>query len=713
MLRPLRGGTAARRRWIGLLVLFVLFAAATRAVGQSSSRHAVVPGFAAPPRGSEYQLAQNIGFRQTQVAVASPGVTRPLRTIPTQQPAVRATTGELEAPHRPTGGTATSTKDPVLQRSAGAAAMPDPVANFDGQSYATAPWASVVPDTNGAIGPNHYVQIVNNSFEIFSPNGIPAYGPQLNEALFTDPPCSARPWWEGDPIILYDQFAGRWLASFFSWATPDGPNYECIAISRTSDPTGSWCAYNFVAHDTLRNDYPKLGVWPSQNAYFMTALQWTTDSATSEGIWAFERDRMLACEPARRLYHHMQGSSGVLALPADADGMMPPPAGAPIPLVAPAVVGQGSDLAMWEGAADWETQTLTVKREIDLAPAEYREGGCGCIAQPGTDVHLSASGGFLMNRLAYRNFGAWESLTFNRSVGAPEGEGVRWFELLRAHGKWSVRQQGTFAPDDVSRWMGSVAMDHNGDIGAGYSVSSASVYPGVRYAGRLSSDPIGELAQGEGTLVAGGGSQTGHERWGDYSSLTVDPTDDCTFWFTTEYYAATSANQWRTRVGAFRFPASSCSLGLRTLLVTTGGHGHGKVTASSGAIDCGSVCEGAYGTGTRVSLAAHPSTRSRFVGWSGGGCRGARACSLTMDGNRAVTATFGPVLHCVVPRLAGRSLVRAKRLIVKAHCRVGKISKRASRPELRGRVLSQSPRPGRRLGAGAKVRLTVGLGPPA
>jgi hypothetical protein len=182
-----------------------------------------------------------------------------------------------------------------------------------------------------------------------------------------------------------------------------------------------------------------------------------------------------------------------------------------------------------------------------------------CIAQPPpATIGLDAlSGRYVMFRAQYRNFGTHESIVFNHTVDAGSGRaGVRWYELRDPGGAPTIFQQGTYAPaDGIHRWMGSAAMDRFGNLAVGFSASGTTVFPSIYYAGRVPSDPAGILGQGEAVLVAGGGVQnsTG-SRWGDYSMMGVDPVDDCTFWYTTEYYAVTSTSGWVSRVGSFRFP---------------------------------------------------------------------------------------------------------------------------------------------------------------
>ncbi len=240
-----------------------------------------------------------------------------------------------------------------------------------------------------------------------------------------------------------------------------------------------------------------------------------------------------------------------------------PPAGAPEPIVE---IGT-SALHTWRFHVDWSNPSASsLNGPSSTAVAAYNElcpSTRSCVPQPGTSVGLDGLGDRLMYRLAYRNFGDHESLVVNHSVNVnasgPVRAGVRWYELRNAtSGTPTVFQQGTFSPDAASRWMGSVAMDHAGNIALGYSLSSSSVYPSIGVTGRLSGDALGTMTQGETTVVSGSGSQTGSgSRWGDYASMTVDPTDDCTFWFTTEYMPTTGTAPWATWITSFTLPGCS------------------------------------------------------------------------------------------------------------------------------------------------------------
>ena len=203
-----------------------------------------------------------------------------------------------------------------------------------------------------------------------------------------------------------------------------------------------------------------------------------------------------------------------------------------------------------------------------------------------------------MTRLAYRNFGDHESLVVNHSVATGAFNlgpvGVRWYELRNPAGTPNVYQQGTYAPDSTNRWMGSIAMDQAGNIGLGYSASSSSVRPSLRYTGHLTTDPLGVMGQGEGSLQAGSGSQLPNlGRWGDYSSITIDPSDDCTFWYAGEYLKTDGTWNWSTRIGSFRFPGCGAPAATApdapTAVTATAGNGQATVTFNPPASDGGSA----------------------------------------------------------------------------------------------------------------------------
>ncbi|MFN3373974.1 MAG: carboxypeptidase regulatory-like domain-containing protein, partial [Chloroflexus sp.] len=256
-----------------------------------------------------------------------------------------------------------------------------------------------------------------------------------------------------------------------------------------------------------------------------------------------------------------------------------PPAGTPNYFVLFDDDGWGytsqDQLQVWEFHVDWTTPAnSTFTHSVDLATAPFDSNMCGysrdCIPQPGTTQKLDAISDRLMFSLQYRNFGTHESMVVNHTVDVDNTDraGIRWYELRKTSSTWSIHQQGTYSPDSADRWMGSISIDSAGNIALGYSVSSNSIYPSVRFTGRLASDPLGQMTQGENSIVEGGGSQLGVNRWGDYSAMMVDPADDCVFWYTQEYVSTTGSWNWATRIGAFKMPGCGADWGDLTGTVT-------------------------------------------------------------------------------------------------------------------------------------------------
>ncbi len=425
--------------------------------------------------------------------------------------------------------------------------MPSPIVSFDGMKYANTYY--VPPDPVGDVGPNHYVQMVNSAVAVYSKSGNRLSGPTSLDRMWngTGTDCDTSD--DGDPIVLYDEEANRWLISqFTAW----GPQYyECIAVSKTPNPTGGWWMYAFKTSGSKFPDYPKLGVW--HDAYYMTANLY--GSGNSVGVYAFERAAMLAGDPAR-MQKVTVGGFGIL--PADVDGSKAPPPGEPGTFVR-YINGSPDRLRIYTFEVDWATPANTTFDSRDVKVKAFDNMICPkltvCVPQPGTAQRLDSITDLVMFRLGYRNFGSHADMVVVHTVDVNGRGAIRWYHL-RKHtgGSWGVYDQGTWGSGSMWRWMPTAAMDRSGNIAVGYSVSNAtSVYPGLRYAGRLAGDPKGTLGQGERVLVSGSGSQTGTNRWGDYASMSVDPEDGCTFWFTGEYQPKTGWAGWKTRIGAFRF----------------------------------------------------------------------------------------------------------------------------------------------------------------
>lgn len=465
----------------------------------------------------------------------------------------------------------------VRERPAAVQEMPLPIHNFEGIGNVD---GLLPPDTNGDIGydpdtgAKYYMQWVNVSlavWDVTSPNNVVlVWGPVDGNALFAGfgGVCEATN--HGDPIVLFDHLENRWVAGQFALPNfPNGPFYQCMAVSQTADPSGSWHRYEFEWPVNKMNDYPKLAVW--EGAYYMTANQFNAGSLTwsGAGVGAFEKAAMLEGDPAEFVFFDLfavnAGFGGIL--PADLDGD-PPPDGTPGYFAQwddSSWLGDPADtLRIWEFDVDWTNSanaTFGVSGEPNdvVATAEVDPDMCGfaqnCIPQPG-GADVDAISDRLMHRLVYRSREGG-TLLANHTVDVDDSDhaGLHWFEARFDGANWSIYQEGVYGPDADHRWLGSVAMDRQGNMALGYSVSSSLTFPSIRYAGRFAADPLNWLTQGEAELVGGSGyQQHSSGRWGDYSMMSVDPLDDCTFWYTQQYYAVTGTASWQTRIGSFRFP---------------------------------------------------------------------------------------------------------------------------------------------------------------
>jgi hypothetical protein len=497
--------------------------------------------------------------------------------------------------------------DPVVQNTmAPVQQMPAPIINFDGITFPGVGCNCAPPDTNGEVGETQYVQMVNEGLQVFDKaTGNSVMGPVAISSLWSGFGGVCETSGSGDPVVLYDQLANRWLISQF--AGSGIPTDECIAISTSSDAAGSYHRYGFHLGSNFF-DYPHLGVWP--DGYYMAMNIFNSSGTAFLGPQAFVFDRtaMLAGNPAATFITPGITGGGTESsfLPADLDGSAPPPIGAPNPFVS--FPGNGT-YKVRHFHADFATPAnSTFNLNSSPAAAGFStlcSGNRSCVPQLGVADKLDAIGDRLMFRLAYRNFGSHESLVGNFTVRSNNVAGVRWFELRNVtSGPATVFQESTFQPDTTWRWMGSIAMDTQGNLAVGYSASDASTNPQLRYAGRLAGDPLNNLAQGEAHLFDGTGSQTGTgSRWGDYSALTVDPVDDCTFWFTSEYYGTTASFNWRTRIGNFKFPGCSLEPGF-TLAPTPAETSVCAGTPASVTINAGST--GGFNGAVTLSASGNP-----------------------------------------------------------------------------------------------------------
>ncbi|HUD66288.1 MAG TPA: hypothetical protein VMQ17_17005 [Candidatus Sulfotelmatobacter sp.] len=476
-------------------------------------------------------------------------------------------------------------EDPVIQVGTVPPPTPPLTQSFQGLGNGQYGFSitSAPPDTEGTVGATQYVQWVNTSFAVFNKStGALIAGPTAGNTLWSGFGGGCQTNNDGDPIVLYDKIAQRWIFSQFSVSTT--PYLQCIAVSTTSDATGAYNRYSFQY--TNFDDYPKMGVWP--DAYYETFNMFAGGTTfVGADACAYDRNAMLAGSAATQVCFQQGTAVGGL-LPSDLDGTTPPPAGSPNYML---YFGT-NNLNLFKFHVDFATpanSTFTGPTVINVAAFSPLCGGGTCVPQPSVTQQLDSLADRLMYRLAYRNFGTHESLVVNHSVVAGSGGGVRWYELQNPSGTPSLAQQSTFAPDSNYRWMGSVAMDHVGDMALGYSVSSSSLSPSVRFTGRLSTDPASTM-ETEVNIISGSGSQNaGLSRWGDYSAMQVDPVDDCTFWFTEEYMATTGSFNWNTSIANFKFPGCSTTqtpdftvaASPSSLTIPQGSNGTSTITVSS------------------------------------------------------------------------------------------------------------------------------------
>ncbi len=488
------------------------------------------------------------GTAQAEVTQAARhDVSPPLRDIGRRSSAVSP---RQVIPLRSAGGHARGVIDPVVQTSASTPLGVTTGLNFLGIGVGLGAFmpGSEPPDPNGAVGATQFVQWVNTSLAIFDKKtGVLVFGPVDGNSLWAGfgGPCQLNN--DGDPIAQYDKAANRWVLT--QLAVTGGPPFlQCVAVSQTPDATGQYFRYAFQQPNF--NDFPKVGIWP--DAYYVTFNMFGHRFLGARAC-AFERAAMLNGTPARQVCFQLSSSVASL-LPSDLDGATAPPAASPNFLLN----FGSSSLNLFKFHVDWTTpasSTFIGPTSIPVAAFNPACGGGACIQQPGTTQLLDSLADRLSYRLAYRNFGAHDALVVNHSVNPNNNtSGIRWYELDNPGTKPTIVQQRTYAIDSSFRWMGSIAMDKVGDLAVGYSVSSATVFPSIRIAGRVATD-FPSTFRAEASIVAGSGSQVGHARWGDYSSMGIDPVDDCTFWYTTEFLQTTGDFIWSTQIASFKFPA--------------------------------------------------------------------------------------------------------------------------------------------------------------
>ncbi|MGZ4041982.1 MAG: hypothetical protein ACXVO9_02190, partial [Bacteroidia bacterium] len=421
-----------------------------------------------------------------------------------------------------------------MQTTMGTRHSPGTKANWLGQSGGGYP-----PDPVGAVGPTNFVQGVNATpIRIYSKTGTTVLTIANLGSLWS--PATGN---MGDPIVMYDRYADRWFLAQFGQS--GSTNYIYIAISTSNNAAGTYYAYTFTS--AAFPDYLKFSIW--QNGYYMTSNQ-------GGRMYAFERDQMLLGNAASRevtaTYTTGATSGFYCPLPADADGGLPPStAGLPLFAYSDNAWGGGliDGIQIWTMTVNWvpTTPTATIAATktgasaIPLAAfdASY-DASWNDVSQPGTTQMLDGIGGVCTYRAQWRKWTGYNSVVLNWGVKISSTQrSIKWVELRQDQTTlaWSLYQQGTYTPDAKTRWVGSIAMDDNGSIALCYARSSAAAgdYVSLAYTGRLAGDPLGTMTFAETTAITGTGSQTGINRFGDYSCTTLDPSDGVTFWHTGEY----------------------------------------------------------------------------------------------------------------------------------------------------------------------------------
>ena len=548
-----------------LLVVVIAIGAIALTIALGPSRpnafaQSTSPAAPSPETGTAVGYALSLPARELAVSSAGSVSVSP-------RPRINPLAGEPDGGQRGTWNRSRVAADPLIGPPAlGRTPVLD--FSFEGVGNPEACNGCLPPDTNGDVGLNHDIQMVNaTKVGIYDKTGT-LLTPAFNlGTLWGVGTCAAN---AGDPVVLYDQLADRWVLSQFN-----SPTHMCIAISQTADPLGSYHLFTFNVG--AFPDYFKLGVWP--DAYYMGANEATYTS------YAFDRVKMLAGDQTAT-FVKFTGQTNFL-LPADHDGPTAPAAGSPglfYTFKDNSFHGGSDRLELFSLHADFVnpgSSTFSLTATLPITSFTYTVCGffiLDCVRQLGTTRRLDPVSEWPMHRFPYRNFTGHQTLLGNFTVGGGSGNvgaAIRWFELRNTGTGWTLFQEGTFdLGDGHDRFMGSIAMDGSGNIALGYSVSSNTMNPAIRYATRVPGDPLGTL-QAEAVLINGAGSQTGSNRWGDYSAMGIDPADDCTFYYTSEYYPVSASTTWKTRVGAFRVGCGPVapSLSINDVTVTEGNSG--------------------------------------------------------------------------------------------------------------------------------------------
>ncbi len=568
------------------------------------------------------------------------------------------------------------------------AAMPGPIQSFNGMSLnddcaGAKCGIGQPPDANGDVGPNHYILTVNFGIAVYSKSGA-LLAKFSEDSLWRDAnsgtPCDHQS--HGDPVVIYDQFADRWIISNFAFGFnsngPANPIYQCFAVSKSGDPvSGGWRLYAMQTdtgaagqppQNTL-SDYPKLGNW-NDGCLYMTANEFAFPGGKYLGTMfaSINKSDMYNGLPLTSSVGFINDPSGSYTLiPSNISGAknsdsLPNP-GTPNYLVSQA-----------RSSYTWEVRKFTPGTSPKICGGGGSLSGPINIAQQAwdnpDDVNqpnanpLGSVGERLMQKVQYRRIGAKESLWVVHTIESPANSSLKsqWAQLDVSGGnvRTTPVQEQVYTPDtSIERWVPSLAVDHSGNMALGYNMSSSSMFPSIGYSGRLITDPLNQLSQGETILVTGNGSQRNNceggpcRRWGDYSSMSVDPVDDCTFWYVNQYYDSQSngdSGNWQTRIGSFKFPSCVGAIVFRNLSITSSNPDRGcpiKVSPSDNdqQLDGVSPFSRKYVNGITVTLTTEPRANAEnFLEWQRDGVSYSKNLTITvvMDADHTMKAVYNP-----------------------------------------------------------------------
>ncbi|MDE3149669.1 MAG: hypothetical protein KGL37_09395 [Acidobacteriota bacterium] len=444
---------------------------------------------------------------------------------------------------------------------------------FQGQGFTGA----IPPDPNLSVGVDPHgntqvVQVVNTSVAVYSTSGSGLVAADLL-GLFSSLPTSNcyLNGDGGDVIVRWDQLDSRWIISQLAYNSTFTQNDFCLAISTSADATGPYDVYDFSFGGSIP-DYPKLAVWGDGIYFSANMFQITVNQRTGGvrskflGAQACSFPRTSISTPPVALTCSGTGNTAIYnILPADLDGANQPPGAGDyyMQFVDNLSTTSGNELTLYQ----FQNGKLVALGNLTVGTFHEACGGVACVPQLGTSEQLDSLGDRLMYRLSYRNYGGYQQMVVNHSVqvsSTSNQTGIRWYRLRNQSGAvpFYVYSESTFSPDTTTyRWMGSIAQDAVGDLGMGYSTSGSSNYPRVAVTGLVGTDGGMEV---EAPIYKGLNFQDTYNRWGDYSSMAIDPKDDCTFWYTTEYSTQTNVLGsfnffWGTVIGSFHFPSPNCA----------------------------------------------------------------------------------------------------------------------------------------------------------